>query len=633
MTAPDTGARPDGQPAATRDATPDARPAATRDAPRNATPDARARIAHELVKGALNALRGEMEALIARTAMSPFIREKKDFFTAVLNPGGELVVSTSLTLAGNLVDAILADYPADDMRDGDLYWYNDPYATGGAVSHLPDMAFIMPVFAEGRLIAFIEAWGHLWDIGGTVAGSISPAATSAFHEGIMIPPVRVIRAGVVNEEVVRIFTRNTRFPEMLKGDLASIMAACRLGKRRMEEIAARHGAATVEAAFETMIVQSETALRERIAARIPQGRWAFRDRIDSDAVTDRSYFVDAAIEHRGDELTFDFTATDDQAAGPINFLMDDSVPKFMLGLYMTLDDSSLGMNGGFERAIGWVLTRPGSLLAPRFPAPLGLRSHTMIRVASALFGALGLATGGDASAASCVYVLYYLRGRMADGSEALCIEGLSVGYGARPFADGLDAVYYVAQENYPIEFAEMEFGVEIEAFSIHLDSGGPGRFRGGAGIVRDIRVLSDEAVLGLRIDNCRHPAFGAAGGLSGGTGAAIVNPGTARERIIPTLGDGVRLERGDLLRIVTPGGGGWGCPLDRPAEDVLGDVADGFVSHAMARDAYGVVLSDDGAAVDVAATEALRASLPRSAKMFHRRAHYDAEDDRTEARG
>jgi N-methylhydantoinase B len=151
--------------------------------------------------------------------------------------------------------------------------------------------------------------------------------------------------------------------------------------------------------------------------------------------------------------------------------------------------------------------------------------------------------------------------------------------------------------------------------------------------VRDIRVLSDEAVLGLRIDNCRHPAFGAAGGLSGGTGAAIVNPGTARERIIPTLGDGVRLERGDLLRIVTPGGGGWGCPLDRPAEDVLGDVADGFVSHAMARDAYGVVLSDDGAAVDVAATEALRASLPRSAKMFHRRAHYDAEDDRTEARG
>jgi N-methylhydantoinase B len=225
MTAPDTGARPDGQPAATRDATPDARPAATRDAPRNATPDARARIAHELVKGALNALRGEMEALIARTAMSPFIREKKDFFTAVLNPGGELVVSTSLTLAGNLVDAILADYPADDMRDGDLYWYNDPYATGGAVSHLPDMAFIMPVFAEGRLIAFIEAWGHLWDIGGTVAGSISPAATSAFHEGIMIPPVRVIRAGVVNEEVVRIFTRNTRFPEMLKGDLDSIMAA------------------------------------------------------------------------------------------------------------------------------------------------------------------------------------------------------------------------------------------------------------------------------------------------------------------------------------------------------------------------------------------------------------------------
>ncbi|MEM6680581.1 MAG: hydantoinase B/oxoprolinase family protein, partial [Pseudomonadota bacterium] len=311
--------------------------------------EAAERIAHELVKGGLNAARREMEALVARTAMSPFIREKKDFYTAFLTRSGEIVASTSLTLATNLVDAVLEIYPAETMADGDLYWFNDPYASKGAVSHLPDMVFIAPVFAEGRLIAFAEAWGHLWDIGGTVPGSISPAATSAFQEGVMIPPVRIERAEERNKEVWRIFTRNTRYPALLAGDLEALMAACRLGKRRLEEIAARQGAAVVEAAFETMIRQTESAVRRAVAERIPEGRFAFRDRIDSDAVTDRDYFVDLAIEHRDGRLTLDFSETDQQATGPINFLMDASVPKTMLGLALTMDDPAVGMNAGFSR--------------------------------------------------------------------------------------------------------------------------------------------------------------------------------------------------------------------------------------------------------------------------------------------
>lgn len=582
----------------------------------------------ELIKGALNAARAEMEALIARTAMSPFIREKKDYFTAFLNPGGELVVSTSLTLAGNLVDAVLAEYPAETMRPGDLYWYNDCYGTGGAVSHLPDMVFIMPVFHDGRLIAFTEAWGHLWDIGGSVPGSISPHATSVFQEGIMIPPVRVMREGVENTEVVRIFTRNSRFPEMLKGDLKAIMAACRLGARRLEEVIARYGIVAVETSFETMITETEAALRTQIAERIPDGDYAFRDRIDSDAVTDRSFFVDAVLRKHGGMVELDFSASDRQAEGPINFIMDDSVPKFMLGLWMTMGQPGIGMNGGFERAIDKITTRPGSIVAPKFPAPLGLRSHTMIRVTSALFGALAQATGGQASAAPCVYVLYYLRGRNADGTEPLCIEGLSVGFGARTFADGIDAVYYVAQENYPIEFAEMEFGVEIEAFGIHRDSGGAGRYRGGCGIIRDVRVLSDDAQFGIRLDNCTQPAFGVNGGLSGRAGRVVVNPGPD-EWDIATMSDGNSLKKGDLVRIITPGGGGWGYPADRPAADVLADVMDGFISEKSAFDDYGVVLSGD--VVDHAATQARRAAMPRTDKMFHRRRHYDAAEDRLDA--
>jgi N-methylhydantoinase B len=581
-------------------------------------------ITKELIKGSLEAARSEMEALIDRTAMSPFIREKKDYFTAFLDGDGRLVVSTSLTLSGNLVAPIFEHYPRDTMRDGDLYWYNDPYASRGGVSHLPDMVFVMPVFHDGELIAFAEAWGHLWDIGGSVPGSISPRAASTFEEGIQIPPVRVVAAGVLNEEVFRIFTRNSRFPQMLRGDLKAIMAACSLGKRRLEETCRRFGVTALKAAFDFMLETSERALRDEIDRRIPDGEYAFRDYIDCDALTDDSYSVALTLRKDANGLGIDFTDTDDQAAGPINFVMDDSVPAYMTGLYLLMQDPGARMNAGFERAIAGVVTRPGSLVAPHFPAPLGLRSHTMIRVNSALLGALAKATGGRASAASCVYVLYYLRGYDAKSGEfTLCIEGLSVGFGARTYADGLDAVYYVAQKNYPIEFAEMEFGVQIEAFRIHTDSGGAGRHRGGCGIVRDVRVLTDEAQLGLRLDNCKYPAFGVNGGHSGRGGRVLVNPGTADEREIKPMSDGHTLRRGDLLRIITPGGGGWGSPLERPPEEVLGDVQDGFVSATSAFDDYAVVLDARCERVDETATFRERAARPRAETMFHRRGYLD----------
>ncbi len=581
----------------------------------------------ELINGTLRAAREEMEALIDRTSMSPFIREKKDYFTAFLDRDGKLVVSTSLTLSGNLVSGILEHYPRQTMADGDLYIYNDAYGTGGGVSHLPDMVFVAPVFHDGELYAFAEAWGHLWDIGGMVPGSISPEATSTFQEGILIPPVKVMAGGVLNEEVFRIFTRNSRFPDMMRGDLKAIMAACHLGKRRLGEAVARFGVVAVTDAFEFMLAQSEQALRAEIARRVPDGAYGFRDFIDSDAVSDDSHSVHVMLAKSDGKISLDFSASDDQAEGPINFIMDDSVPKYMCGLYFTMQDRNVMMNAGFERAIDEIVTRRGSIVDPIEPAPIGLRSHTMIRVNTALFGALAQATGGDASAASCVYVLYYLRSQnRASGHVDLCIEGLAVGFGARTYADGLDAVYYVAQKNYPLEFAEIEFGVEIEAFRIHADSGGPGRWRGGCGIVRDVRVLADEATLGLRLDNCKYPAFGVNGGQSGRPGRVLVNPDTPRARELKTMGDGNPLRKGDLLRIVTPGGGGWGSPLLRPAETVLEDVLDGFVSAKSAFDDYGVVLDGDGLFLDLAATERRRAEIVAPTKMFHRGSYFDAAE-------
>ena len=173
-----------------------------------------------------------------------------------------------------------------------------------------------------------------------------------FEEGVMIPPVRVIQAGNRNEEVFRIFTHNSRFPDLLEGDLNSLMAACQLGKKRVEECIKAHGTQAMLLAFETTILQTQRALEGQIKELIPEGKWAFRDRIDSDAVSERSYFVDAILQHKNSELTMDFTQTDKQADGPINFIMDESVPKFMLGLYLTRDMPGIIMNAGFVRALG-----------------------------------------------------------------------------------------------------------------------------------------------------------------------------------------------------------------------------------------------------------------------------------------
>ena len=560
----------------------------------------------ELIKGAFRSARSEMEALIDRTSMSPFIREKKDYFSAFFDRHGQLISGTRIPLAVNLIDCIFGEYPIEKMSDGDLYIYNDPYWSKGAVSHLPDMVFVAPVFDHGEVRGFAEAWGHLWDIGGLMPGSISPDATETFHEGILVPPTRISRAGEINVEVMRMFLRNSRFPEMVKGDLNAIMACCQLGKRRFEEILQRFGREVVERASEVVLEQTAATLRRVMAEKIPDGTFSFTDYLDSDGVSDNSYSVALTLKKSTDQISMDFAKSGDQAIGAINFKMDKSVPANMMGLLLTGDEPGVEMNSGFSRAIDEVILRPGSIVDPLYPAPVGMRAHTMVRVTSTLLGVIGQATEGQMSAASPVYVLYYLRSHdRLRGSYELCIEGLGVGFGARTFSDGIDAVYFVAQKNYPVEFAEMEFGVRIEGYRIHEDSGGPGYYRGGAGIVRDVRVIGDEAVLGIRLDNVRFPAWGTNGGQAGGSGNVVINPGTKEERTLVPMSDQNRLEKGDLLRVMTSGGGGWGDPFTRPPETVLDDVLDGFVSIEKAHLDYGVIVTEDRD-VDIAATKKLR---------------------------
>jgi N-methylhydantoinase B len=580
-------------------------------------------VTREIIRGALRAAQAEMEAVIERTAMSPFIREKKDYFAGILDRDGHVVCGTAIPLFGNLTSIIFAQYPRDTMRPGDLYWYNDCHGSGGGVSHSPDMVFAAPVFHGGELVAFSQTWGHFWDIGGLRAGSISPDATEIFHEGIIVPAIRIERRGRINDEALRIFLRNSRFPDILRGDIRAVLAGCRLGERRIQELFARFGAATVRQTWTLFEQQGRETIQKTLRARLPDGTWASEDAVDGDGMTGRPYHVRMSLTKRGDHIAIDTRASDDQAKGPINFIMHESVPKLIIGIYLLSGHPTQLLNHGAQEAIDEVLVRPGSILQPNWPAALGNRAHTLARVQSNVLALLALATGGDVPAANSVYNIYFLRGLdPASGEFFLCSDGVAVGYGARPFADGLDAIYYVAQKNYPAEFLEMVFPMRLRQYALHRDSGGPGLWRGGCGVVREVELLADEAVVALRQDNVLFPPAGVNGGHAGRPGRALVNPGRPDERQLASMSDGNVLRRGDVLRLYTSGGGGWGHPMGRPLERVRRDVMGGFVSAESARVDYGVVIDPATGVVDVPASQRLRAAPRGPARMFHRGGYF-----------
>jgi N-methylhydantoinase B len=578
----------------------------------------------ELVKGALRALQAEMENHIERTTMSPFIHEKKDYFVGVYARDGGNVVGNDHPNYGNVMDAIFHYYPAETMKPGDLYWYNDCYGSNGGVTHSPDMVFAVPIFVDGELVAFSQSKGHFWDIGGSRPGSMSPDATEIFHEGTIVPPIRIINQGVWNDEALRIFLANTRFPDIMRNDIRAIMASAQLGERRIVEMCRRFGTRTVTDAFLAMREQTARYVRRAVTSLVPEGTYHFEEALDSDGVTGKPCWIRLTLTHEDGRLVLDGRASDNQTRGPANFLMHHSVPRFSLALYLLAREPSLMHNAGSIVALDEVLLREGSILQPRWPAPLGSRGQTNVRFQMALMGMFAKGAGGDSPAASAAYSLYLIRGQdKATGQYFLCTDGVAVGHGARPGADGHDAIYGAGQKNYPAEYMADRFPLRVERYAINTDSGGPGQYRGGCGVVREVRLLAEEAVLASRLDNVHFPPYGVSGGLSGRGGGVTLNPGQPDERVVETLSDGNVMRRGDLLRFATSGGGGWGHPFDRPAELVERDVRDGFVSLGSAYEDYGVVLDPETLSLDAPATAERRRTARKGTKLFHRGEYFD----------
>ena len=563
----------------------------------------------EIVEGTLAAVEREVETAIARTARSPMIRDAHDFRAGIHDRRLRKLTGRSYSA---LVQPIVRDFPIETMRPGDVFFHNDVYLSEGGIGHLPDLCVTVPVFHDGAVVAFVQAFGHHDDIGGAVPESMPSHARSVFEEGLMVPPIKLWDRGVPNEAALRIMTRNSRMPDSLAGDLDAECSACLMGARRLGELFDRYGRRAVEACFDAIIDKTTETFRRELLSKIPDGTYVWEDYAEHDGVDPPrlhaqriTLTVDAAAEV---PLTIDFTGTSPQAKGPINHAGDYSdgvfLKKWLAPVLRNLADTperaaELDVNEGVVPLIEMRFPEKGTLLTPVFPAPTNARTFVILR----LLGVLAKATGGRMPADQETIRYTGVYGEDERGPY-LMREVLGGGSGGRHYADGEDTIHVVPDSrNIPVEFAEARWPFIVEHLGLAVDSGGPGRFRGGLGYDKRLRMLRDAHYMSIA-DRSILSCWGVNGGRAGAPFRVDID-GEEMEGLV----DGHPVRAGQVIRIRTTGGGGWGDPLDRDPARVAADVRDGKVSLKGARDDYGVVLVDG--VVDEEATRALRARIRR----------------------
>jgi N-methylhydantoinase B len=542
----------------------------------------------EVIARFLLATAEEMSAALMRTAFSPNIKERADCSTAIFDAAGEVIalaqrVPIHLGSMVGAVDEILKRFPEKDIVPGDMFVANDPYNGGG--THLPDITVIAPVFMGKRIIAFVANIAHHADVGGMVPGSEAAVCKSIYQEGIRIPPVRIMRAGHLNRDVFDLILLNSRTPDERVGDLQAQFAANTVGTRSVLQLFERYGVKDTEAAIASYLDFTEKRFRAAIA-RLPAGRYSAEDFLDGNNEGERCRIRLTLTVQRG-ALEFDFSGSDPQLESarniPYRALLATvyTVAKSML-------DPDVPANAGYYRTLK--ITAPaGCVVGPVPPAAIGCRSISASVLGDVIAGALSQALPDKALAASGPHHLYVLSGTdPRTGNYFVNYETLAGGYGARANRDGVDGVRVHASgsSNLPIEALEHAYPFRIERYALWEDSSGAGQYRGGAGVVRDYRVLADDIVVSLSSERQHVAARGMAGGEDGESGKFVLNPGTADERQLPAAAADVRLPRGSVLRIATPAGGGYGPARKRAAEALQRDLREERISPDGARANY-----------------------------------------------
>ena len=600
----------------------------------------------EIVEGTLASVEMEVETAIARTSRSPMIRDAHDFRAGIHDRQLRKLTGRSYSA---LVHPVARDFPIAEMAQGDVFFHNDVYESEGGIGHLPDLCVTVPVFSGGEVVAFVQAFGHHDDIGGAVPGSMPSNARTVFEEGLSVPPIKLWDKGVPNQAALRIMTRNSRMPDSLAADLDAECSACLMGARRLGELFERYGRDTIEAAFDAILDRTTETYRREILSKIPDGTYVWEDYAEHDGVDEPRLHTQRITLTKestggpgrsdqypdgGPRLIIDFTGTAPQAKGPINHCGDyvggNFLKKWLAPILRNLADTpermaELDVNEGIVPLIEMRFPEKGTLLTPIYPAPTNARTFVILRLLGVLAGVVAKAVDGRMPADQETIRYTGVYGKDRDGNDYLMREVLGGGSGGRYYADGEDTIHVVPDSrNLPTEFTESRFPFIVERLGLAVDSGGAGRHRGGLGYEKHIRMLRDAHFMSIA-DRSILACWGVKGGRAGRSFEVTVDLGGPQERTVDALADAEAVTAGQVIRIRTTGGGGWGDPLERPYDEVELDLRWGKVSVEGARRDYGVVASRDvdphgggdgggngtgeALVIDAAASDALRHEL------------------------
>lgn len=569
----------------------------------------------EVVRNLLMSIAEETYGIIVRSAYSTNMKERRDVCTAVIDPDGNSVaqVESLAALLGSMLSVvpnIYEKFGKENVKPGDMFIANDPYHGGG--NHLPDIVIAAPAFAEGKLIGWIANIAHHSDIGGKVPGSTSGDADSLFQEGIRIPVIRIRQNDAIIPSVMDLLLDNTRVPQEREGDLTAQMSANLIGVQRIQEAYERYNDVLIDCMSE-LVSYTERRVRA-VVATLPDGEYSYTDYVDGCGEKYPDPLpIKVKVTIAGDQLTFDFTGTASQIKAPINVPYPCTKAAVFFAIKALMGDD-IPANEGINRAVK-IIAPKGCIINPNEPSPIGAQIDCQQRIPDAIFGALAPVfpdTSVTAGNGACTTTI--LAGDGAIGTDSVFIfhEVIAGGGGASRKSDGLSGVQVnmTNTSNMPIEATEMEFTkILARKYELKKDTGGAGKMRGGLGIERELEIMQDDVLYtGLGDRHKFHP-WGLEGGQEGAAGAfyrVAVADGSVTQMGHKTTS--FPMKKGDIIRVTTPGAGGYGNPMEREPDKVLQDVMEDKVSVEAAKELYGVVITSDGInyTVDEQATAALR---------------------------
>ena len=574
----------------------------------------------EVLREAFVSIVREMRITLVRTAYSSILYEGEDFSCVLMDGQAQLVAMSKghdhplhIVPIGWSMRAVREKF-GDDIHPGDIFLHNDPY-TGG--THLNDVAMIYPLFAPGpggpsELFVFPVVRAHWADVGGSSPGSLSGGATEIFQEGVRIPPIRIVDRGRPNQAALDLIFANMRGVREREGDFQAMIGTCRKAAERVEALTARYGAATVREAVTELMARSEARMRRAIRA-LPDGTYLYEAHLESGRERLEPVTVRASVTVADDAITIDLTGTSPQTAGPTN-VGPAMAPTGAFTIVKSFLDPGSDVNSGAFRPLT-VITPPGTIVNANPPAPCGGMVEVKYCVETAVMGALaqalrGRVTGDLKGGGNHCYVG---GPDPRTGETFIFYEYPAGGTGAHADGDGNNTVRAWTESDMttlqPIEAVEQQYPVRVERTALREDSGGPGRFRGGLGLTREVRFHTPDGRLSVLAERAVLPPFGVSGGGPGARNHFWVRRGTRAIEPSPLPGKvgGFPLEAGDVVVMDSSGGGGFGDPLDRALDAVAADLAEGYVTPGAAEAMYGVVLRDG--AVDEPASARRRAEL------------------------